>query len=709
MLKFYLTIIVAVIIGINYSNAQNAVNTSAKQYFDAKHYGKALKKYLEEYENKKDDLEINYNIGFCYLHINDDRSKAIPYLEFVYNKGDYKDDLLLNLGLAYMYAYKFDEALTYFDSYQKLISSKKAELVENYYEDLQSGKLDYQKKITTGNFSLIEHYIENCESAKELVKIPVNVTFENLGKEVNSKYEDFYPFITQSQGTLYFSSRREENPLKSINSQGYFTSDIYVSEAKEGQWKKPKNLGPVVNSDANEQCVYVMPNGKKMIIFQDNENVTGDIYTVPLQKLLQQPPVVLVEPINTEFREFEGCITEDENMLIISSDRSGGFGETDLYVFHKLPNGEWGAPSNLGRQINTKYKEAFPMYDEKNQTLYFASEGHTNMGGFDIFKSQFDTTIQKFEPPENIGYPINTPNDDMVFSPSDNHRDGYISAVMNGGFGDLDLYKVVFNDIESRPTILKGIVSSADGADKEMNATISVKNVQTDKVIDSKKVNPQSGRYIFVVDPGKYVLKISSPDHADFEEEINVFDKSDYVFEIEKNIILQKTGGASSSIKDVSKTDSAKSLKTIVRGAILTTDTLQNQIDVEVSVLDPKTRKKLEGKSANTQSGKYFFDLYPGIYILAASSPGYADFEQEIIIGKTDQTIEIEKNIELQTNEEMALSVKEKLKKTTVKPKAAAIKKTAKPAKKSKKTKKKAPAPVKKKTKSTTKKKQKAK
>ncbi|MES2286080.1 MAG: tetratricopeptide repeat protein [Bacteroidota bacterium] len=704
MLKFYLTIIAAVIIGINYSNGQNAINISAKQYFDAKHYGKALKKYLEEYETKKDDLEINYNIGFCYLHINDDRSKAIPYLEYVYNKGDYKDDLLLNLGLAYMYAYKFEEALAYFDSYQKLISSKKAELVENYYEDLQSGKIDYQKKITTGNFSLIEHYIENCESAKELIKIPVNVTFENLGKEVNSKYADFYPFITQSQGTLYFSSRREENPLKSINSQGYFTSDIYLSPAKDGRWTKPKNMGPVVNSEANEQCVYVMPNGKKMIIFQDNENVTGDIYTVPIPKLLQMPPVVLEQPVNTEFREFEGSMTEDENTLIISSDRSGGFGETDLYIFHKLPNGEWGLPVNLGRQINTKYKEAFPMYDEKNQTLYFASEGHTNMGGFDIFKSQFDTASQKFEPPENIGYPINTPNDDMVFSPAENNRDGYISAVMNGGFGDLDLYKVVFNDIESRPTILKGIVSSSDGANKELSATISIKNVQTDKLVDSKKVNPQSGRYIFVVDPGKYVLKISSPDHADFEEEINVYDKSDYVFEIEKNILLQKTGNTSSSIKDVSKTDSEKSFKTMVRGVVITTDTLQNQVDAVVSVLDAKTRNKLEGKSANTQSGKYFFDLYPGIYILAASSAGYADFEQEIIIGKTDQISEIEKNILLQTNEEMALS-KEKLKKTPVKPKAAPVKTATKPVKKPAKTKKKAPTPVKKKTKSTTKKK----
>ncbi|MCE9538010.1 MAG: carboxypeptidase-like regulatory domain-containing protein [Bacteroidetes bacterium] len=407
-------------------------------------------------------------------------------------------------------------------------------------------------------------------------------------------------------------------------------------------------------------------------------------------------------------------MTEDENTLIISSDRSGGFGETDLYIFHKLPNGEWGAPVNLGRQINTKYKEAFPMYDEKNQTLYFASEGHTNMGGFDIFKSQFDTASQKFEPPENIGYPINTPNDDMVFSLAENNRDGYISAVMNGGFGDLDLYKVVFNDIESRPTILKGIVSSSDGTNKEMNATVSIKNAQTDKLVDSKKVNLQSGRYIFAVDPGKYILKISSPDYADFEEEINVYDKSDYVFEIEKNILLKKTGDASSSIKDASKTDSAKSLKTIVRGAIITTDTLQNQIDVVISVLNAKTRQKLEGKSANTQIGKYFFDLFPGTYILTASSAGYADFEQEITINKTDQIIEIEKNILLQTNEEMDLSIKEKLVKTTVKttvkPKVTPIKKTTKPVKKpvksvKKPVKKKAPAPVKKKTKSTTKKK----
>ncbi len=662
MTKFYLILLAVVITGFNkYSTAQTDGNTVAKKHFEAQHYGKALKEYLKLYENKKNDLEINYNIGFCYLNINDDKSKAIPFLEFVYNKREYKDELLLNLGLAYMYSYKFDEALTFFNEYRKIISSKKSELVENYDEDVRSGKIDYQHKITTGNFGLVALYIENCENAKVLLKRPVNVTFENLGKEVNSKYADFYPFITQNQERLYFTSRREENPLKLINTQGDLTSDIYVSKMKDGLWTKPKNMGPIVNSDANEQCVYVMPNGKKMIIFADN--LIGDILTVSLQELPQKPPVKFSEPVNTEYREFEGCITEDKNMLIISSDRSGGLGATDLYMFRKLPNGLWGLPVNLGRQINTKYKEAFPIYDEKNQVLYFASKGHTNMGGFDIFKSKFNTENGKFGPTQNIGYPINTPEDDMVFSLADNGRDGYISAFKKEGLGDLDIYKVILNDVETRPTIVKGVISLPNGTNKEINAVVSLTDAKTG-MGDSKKANPQSGKFIFAVETGKYNLKVASPNHSDFEQEINIYDNPGYVFEIEKNILLKETNPPGTFKKEK---------ETLVRGFISITDTLNKFLDV--SILDAKTRNTIEWKSINTGNGKFFFNLSPGIYILAISSPGYADFEEELNIGKANTSFEIEKNIMLQTNEEFANPTLEKLKGKSVNPKIVPAKK----------------------------------
>lgn len=646
MIKFYLTLIVIVSIGIyTCSNAQPYKYLNTTDSAANKDYNLALTEYLELYKNKKDDPDINFNIGSCYLHINGDKSKAVPYLEFVYHKGGYKDDLLLYLGMAYMYSYKFDKALSFFIDYRSIITSKKAELIENYYEDLKSGKLDYQKKITSGNFGLVEHYIENCEDAKELYKRPLNVTFENLGKEINSKYPDYFPFITQNQGTLYFTSRREENPLKLKNPQGYFTSDIYVSKVKDGQWTTAKNMGPLVNSVADEQCVYIMPNGKKMIVFADNENVTGDIFIIPLQELLQKTPTKFIQPIQTEYREFEGCLTESENMLIISTNRPGGSGETDLYMFNKLTTGEWGFPINLGPRINTKYKEAFPIYDEKNCILYFASEGHTNMGGFDIFKSKFDSETQKFGPAQNIGYPINTPEDDMVFNLAENNRDGYISAVMDGGFGDLDLYKVVFNDVENQTSIIRGVIVKNDWHDKDIDAFVSLRDVKTNVEIDAKNVNPQSGRYVFAVEPGTYILTASSPNYQDLEQEITVFDKSDFVFEIEKNFLLQEIDTTTS--KRVStKERLPKSKNYIIRGIISTNDTLQKKIDAAVSILDAKTRKKLEEKKANTQSGRYFFVVKPGKYIFKASSPGYKNFEQEINIADNPGYIfETEKNI----------------------------------------------------------------
>ena len=684
MHRFYLIIILVIISGIcTCSNAQTIENRSANDSVAGKNYNLALKEYLELYKTTPNDTILNYNIGVCYLHINDDKSKAIPYLEFVHQNKRYKDDLLFYLGKAYMFSYKFDEALSFFTDYQAIILTKKAELIENYYEDLESGKIDYQKKTTAGIYGIVDHLIENCEYAKELVKRPVNVTFQNLGKEINSKYPDYNPFITQNQDKLYFTSRRDENPLKSINSQGYFSSDIYVSEVKDGQWAKAKNMGPEVNSVADEQCVYVSPSGKKMIIFEDNENSTGDLFSVPLLELHQQPPVTFQQPVNTEFREFEGSITEDENMIFISSNRPGGLGETDLYMFNKLPNGNWGAPINLGSRINTKYKEAFPMYDEKNAVLYFASEGHTNMGGFDIFKSKFDVETRKFGPAENIGYPINTPDDDMVFSLTENKRDGYISAVINGGFGDLDIYKVVFNGVENRPSIIRGIVSTTDWADKDIEAFVSLRDAKTNNELDAKNVNPKTGRYVFAVEPGKYIIKASSPNFLDFEQEINVYDKSDYAFEIEENILLQKLGDSSVTMVENAKVSLTKPKSVVIRGVISTNDSLQKHIEAVVSILEMKKRKKLESKNANPQTGRYFFALDPGVYILTVTSPGFKDFEEQMdVSNKSINVLDTEKNIILQKGEASDSSIKKAPKEPTVKHKSTPAKKAATPAKK---------------------------
>jgi WD40-like Beta Propeller Repeat len=515
--NIYLLILACVFVSNNNTNAQNTNKFTAKTYFKYKDYNRSLAEYLKLYKNNKEDINLNTKIGICYLQIDDDKTKAIPFLEYVYKKGGYNNDLLLNLGLANMYAYKFDEAINYFN--------------------------EYKKKTKVKDQDVANHYIKNCESAKEFIKKPVNVTFENLGKNINSKFPDFNPFVTKDQKTLYFTSGRDTDQRTLKSSEGFYTSDIYFSKKIDQQWTKAKSVGQLINTPEDEQCVFLSPDGKNMIIAVDNEFALNDLFDAKIEKegtISNTKPYSM--PINTKRIELEGCITEDENILIISSNRAGGTGEMDLYMFKKLPNNEWGLPINLGTNINTPYNEAFPLYDEKSNTLYFSSEGHDNMGGYDIFKSQFNEETQTFEKAVNMGYPINTPEDNMQFTCAENKRDGYISAYRKEGFGDLDIYKLIFKDIEVNVAVLKGIITVNDSINKNIEAVVSIFNTETNNKVEAKRASKKNGKYLFALEPGKYLLTVSSPNYEDYSKEIIIYDKSDmeYNFEIERNINLKK-------------------------------------------------------------------------------------------------------------------------------------------------------------------------
>jgi tetratricopeptide (TPR) repeat protein len=497
------------------SNAQDNTNFGARDYLKYKDYNRALLEFLRQYRMNSEDLDLNLKIGMCYLNINDDKSKAIPYLKKVYNAGTYKSEVLLYLGLASLHAHKFDEAIRFFNDYRTASGNKDSET--------------------------IDRYINNCENAKVLVQNAKSVEFINLGKGINTKFPDFYPFITSDEGTMFFSTGRETNEKKIESSTGFFTYDIYSSQVKDGEWARAKSIGKKVNTEEDEQCVYLSPNGESMIIYMDNEQSLGDLYysTIANAKIFSTP-IAFTPPVNSKYMESEGCMTIDGSRLVVASNRPGGLGETDLYIFKKLPNGKWGLPINLGPNINTKYKEAYPMYDEESGTLYFASQGHSSMGGFDIFKSVFDEATQTFGPVINIGYPINNTDDNMQFTLSGNKRDGYISTYRKEGFGDLDIYKVIFNEIEVKLSIVKGIVTTTDSVQKPLDAYITISDAKTKEEIDGKNVNPNTGKYVFAVKPGKYILTVTSPGFQDYQKAITVFDKSDYVFEIENQVLLHR-------------------------------------------------------------------------------------------------------------------------------------------------------------------------
>ncbi len=505
-------------IGGENSYAQVNNKRGAKTYLANEDYNRALKEYLKQYPEKKTDLPLNLNIGMCYLNINDDKSKAIPYLDYVYRSGKYNNNLLLYLGMAYMYNYEFDKAIGFFNDY----------------------------KTKSKDIDVANALIDNCESAKVLIKKPINVSFENLGKEINTAFPDYYPFVNEEESILYFTTRRDATIGNVQSWQGYYTSDIYFSKVQNGKWSKAKNAGPLLNSQEDEQCVYLSPDGKIMVVYIDNQKVASDLFVTSMSgKIKNFPkPTIIDEPISSADVEFEGCITEDGSTIIFNSDRAGGFGGMDLYMSKKLPNGNWGTPVNLGSAVNTKYNEGFPNFDEKNNILYFASEGHFNMGGYDIFKSKFNLKTQKFEEAVNIGYPLNTPEDNVQFSLAGNKRDGYISAYRKEGYGDLDIYKVVFHDIEPALTAFKGIITTNDSSIKEINASVRLLNAQTKEEIEWKEVNSKTKRFVFALEAGNYTIEVECAGYDKYTENFSILDMSDFTSVKEKKIQLTKIGSA---------------------------------------------------------------------------------------------------------------------------------------------------------------------
>ncbi len=441
-------LIPSLIIGLNTSVAQQLSNEhglSPKELFKSRNYVTALPEYLKMVEKDPENMDFKYKLAQCYLYIDDDKSRVIPLLEEVCSKEKYKLEALFDLGRAYHLNLEFDKAIKAYTDYKSQSNDAAAE------------KTDRQ--------------IEMCYNGKELIKYPLNVTFENLGKYVNSPYPDFSPFTPEDEAILIFTSRRKGNKGGLMDYDGFYTSDIYLANVKAGNFKRAQNIS-VINTELDEEAAGISPKGDKILVFVDDiyQNIYGNIYISEKRGKSFQKLTSIGENVNDNSSiETSASITSDDKILYFASDKKGGFGGTDIYMSKKLPDGSWGKAVNLGPKINTKYNEDYPSISSDGMTMYLSSEGFTSMGGFDLFKSTFDEENQSWSTPTNIGYPVNTPDDNMNISfsaawDSDQEkassRYAYIAAYRKEGFGNLDIYRVTFNKVEPKLTAITGTVTT---------------------------------------------------------------------------------------------------------------------------------------------------------------------------------------------------------------------------------------------------------
>jgi len=527
-------------------------------------YKKALEYYLNVFDYNPNNAKLNYLIGVCYLNTVS-KNKSYNYFLRAYkaNKNIAKD-LYYWLGVSSQLNYKFDKAIGFFESYKKQISPS-----------------ELKKQLKT-----INKRIQECNSGKELIKNPIRVFIDNMGENINTEFPEYSPVISADEEVLYFTSRRDDTYGEKKDPMDMeFYEDIYVSFKAQGEWLKAYPLSKPINTKGHDATVSLAPDGQSLFIFRNSHG--GNIYESVMEGDDWTTPAPLPNVINSR-KGFESsaCLASDGITVYFVranyDESTGNLLDKNIYISTKNPITKlWSPGEKLPSEINTKYDEDGVFIHPDGRTLFFSSKGHNSMGGYDIFKSVKNEN-GKWTKAENLGYPINTPDDDVFFVLSANGRNGYFSSYRPSGKGDLDIYKITFlspeNIIQStednliasiakpvsviniaksaeikkiRLTIVKGLVTEALSGEA-IDADIEVVDNEQNKIVKTAHSNKSTGKYLVALPSGKnYGLVIKADGYLFHSENFNIPKTSEYQV-IEKNVeMLSMSIGSKVVLKNI--------------------------------------------------------------------------------------------------------------------------------------------------------------
>lgn len=469
-----LTIIILscfLIIG-NIGLSQKSIQRKADRKYELMEYADALD-YYKKVESKKPSDVNKIKIARCYKKLNN-----IHKVEKWYEKVEDKD------AMSHADHYEYAQALSANGKY------KKAEKwFSKYLEEETTDSRSKEKLYTVTH--LDDYYKDSAQY--QIIEIP----------EVNSEFSDFAP-CTYEGGILFVSNRPAEFGIKhkykwdnSYFLDAYFAERADSSKTTEN-YIKPHRFNSAVNSKYHE--------GQMTISGDEHEVIFGRNYYLhhaekSKDKVIKKSLFYAekthdgkhghgwhhVKPLpfdNPEYSMQHPSATKDFKVLYFSSDMPGGLGGADIWMVKRKGKGEWGKPVNLGKPVNTEGNEGFP-YIHENGTLYYVSDGHGGLGGYDIFEAIPDS-LGKLTTVKNMGYPLNTHFDDFGLIVDEEKEIGYFASNREGGKGQDDIYKVRFMDLTFELN-LKTFVRLKDGeeGDKEKSpyTEIQIIDIEQNKLV----------------------------------------------------------------------------------------------------------------------------------------------------------------------------------------------------------------------------------
>jgi hypothetical protein len=350
------------------------------------------------------------------------------------------------------------------------------------------------------NAEFIDQQISAAENARDLMEKPVFFLNKNLGSEINLASVNFRPVVSGDEQVMVYTCKFGENNV------------LYFTRKENGRWLPPEDITEEIGSDYDCESSCLNKDGTELYVYKTDDFI-GNIYVSRYINEKWTPIEKLNNHINTRYFESHAAISGDGNTLYFASNREGGYGELDLYMSVRNEEGDWGEAFNLGPTINTRFNETAPFITMNDSALYFSSEGHHTMGGFDIFKSV--KMPSGWGMPENMGYPVNSTDDDLFFQPADNGKAAYHARTT--GYKSKDIYRISF---EMPVIVVEGTVSVQDTNFTSFeNLYISVIDTTRNDTLKVVTAENLTGHYDLEVGFGDYQISYEGsgfPTHYEY-------------------------------------------------------------------------------------------------------------------------------------------------------------------------------------------------
>jgi len=488
-------------------------------------FAEAISLLNQAIDKDKKFFEAYYRLGLVYLS-KKDYAQAIQYYEkgLSLTSDPVKQKVFwYDLGDSYFYQGKYDEAVKYFSEFLTVEKNNKQ-------------RIEHANQV-----------LKNVEFIKQGAAVAARYKLRPLSDTVNRFVLQYFPVLTADQQELIFTRRVGNNPDDD--------EDLVICRKDgRGRWLSPQSISPHINSSLNEGTSTISADGR-LLIFTSCVGREGfgscDLFESRKVGDDWSEPVNLGVNVNSSEWESQPSLSADGRTLYFVSDRRGSIGRRDIWVTYQNDKGQWTKAKNIGKPVNSVYDEMSPFIHVNNQTLYFASNGLTGFGGYDIFYSEKDTS-NAWSAPVNIGAPINDHEDQFSLFITADGKKGYFAREESkaGGLSASKLYEVEIpeeSQVKHRSNYVKGVIRDKK-TKHPLAADVELINIEKNERASLVRSDSVTGQYLIVLTQGaEYALYVNKQGYLFTSENFNYSSVKDFK-PIVQNIDLEPAKSGSIAI-----------------------------------------------------------------------------------------------------------------------------------------------------------------